>query len=392
MREEYSNPFRIPIESLTWQAICQEGLLEFLTKEIQDLTLRIEASGRNSLRFSGSRSQVIRFLHSTRFTIRVALPIIQFKAWDYDDLYKKSRQIPWNQILKKYHSFKIDASVSGNLKDSRFATQRLKDSIMDQCRSVGTESISPERESPEILILLRSKGNEVGISISLTVPPMNQRGYRRLPSEAPVKETIAQALLEFSGWNGQTDLFDPMCGSGTIPIEAALRIKDPAHLNSKLLYSSEVYKALFGKEKLSEDLLESRNSDIRIIGMDADSKVLQKAEYNAKLAGVDGIIQFIQGNAKSYPNVWNLKNSHIVSNPPYGIRMGADEDLKEFYYSWGKHLKSEFRQNNLTLLAGNPSLLGPLRLKKDRELALRIGDLKGKMVHYFLQERDTEFA
>jgi len=221
---------------------------------------------------------------------------------------------------------------------------------------------------------------------------MNKRGYRLDTGEAPIRETLAQALLEISEYDFQSPLLDPMCGSGTILIEAALYIRQKGFLNLSNLRSSFVFCEMFraeiekiGDGESEKNARDSRNREKFLIGYDSNKNTLEKAKKNIKRAGVEDLIQLECRDFFEIENPFPGKRFSLVTNPPYGERMGELDELREFYFLMGKKLKNSFSGARFTLICGEKSLLGHLRLKADREKSITISNLKGKIASYEIQ-------
>lgn len=372
-------PIKFNPSELEFHASCQEGLDQFLYEEIKSFGLKIISSNRGGIYFETNRpSKLSNFILNTRFSSRVSFSIIKFVAESPDELYEKAKSLPWEKIFPYKCSFKIDSTTKDILKHSQFALYRLKDSIRDRLRESNREDVSIERDSPDMVILLRSSQNFVNIQISISSEPFHKRGYRLETVSAPIKETTAQALIEFSGWNGKDVLIDPMCGSGTILIEAALLVKKE-FLNHYLIFKSKVYSMLFDeipKNKINPD------AEKIFYGFDIDKKAIEIAKENARRAGVDDLIHFEEMDVLNFTRDENLNKGFLVFNPPYGERLGEEEALKEFYFKLGELFKKEFKGFKITLVCGNKSLLGHLKLKESNSMNLSIAKLKAKFVNY----------
>lgn len=193
---------------------------------------------------------------------------------------------------------------------------------------------------------------------------------------------MAQALIHFSGWTKDDVLIDPMCGSGTILIEAALQLKKK-YINENLLNESAVYKMLF--EKYVSPAQELNSGEPKLFGYDINPKAIQIARDNAKRAGVDKLIQFEKSDILNLSNYGKWKSGHIVMNPPYGERLGTKEDLKILYGKISSLLKKDFPGFRFTVISGDKSLLGFFKLKEDKGMNVAIAKMKGKFVSYELK-------
>lgn len=370
-------------EEVEFHSSCAEGLHEFLEAEVKAHGLTILASNRGGVFFRGRKEKLQKFLFSTRFSSRVAFSIFKTEVDDADDLYEQCLELPWEKILPPGASFKIDSFTRDSLNDSRFALYRLKDAIRDRLRDEGKPEPGIDKDEPDILFLLRSNRDSVNVQISVSSLPLNKRGYREDSLEAPIRENIAQALLQFSGWKPGEVLIDPMCGSGTILIEAALLLKDSGAINSNLLKRSIAYEMLFGKSFPSAGEFENPK-EISLFGYDYDPKAVRLAKENAAKAGVERYIQFAREDVLRLKNTGNWKSGFIVTNPPYGERMGDKEMLKGLYADISASFKKEFPNFYFSVISGDKSLPAFFRLKEDKSMNIAIAKMKGKFARYKL--------
>ncbi|WP_425460662.1 THUMP domain-containing class I SAM-dependent RNA methyltransferase [Leptospira gomenensis] len=353
-----------------------------LREEISEFGLKILSENRGGIFFQGSSKELREFILSTGIASGISLSLKYWRVESPEDLYEQALRFPFESILDSEHSIRIDSATKDSLKDSRYATYKLKDAIFDRFRSKGKEPPRVSRDEPDFLFYLRSHSDHAKLSLGLNTRPLQQRGHGRIGGEAPMREILAAALVRYSGWNVKSTLYDPFCGSGTIAIEAALKLLYGGYTNFRSLSSSLPFRKLFG-----EPILREKNpvpSRTTIFASDNDVKTLELAKLNAKNAGVDHLIEFFLSDVATSENEKGIRNGYLVTNPPYGVRLGTKEEAKETYSSWGKKLKDHFPDNVLAIVCGDPSLLGFLKLKKDKEQSLTIGKLKGKLVAYTL--------
>ncbi len=367
-------------EDLEFHSSCASGLHEFLLKEVSSFNLKVLSYNRGGVHFKGLKENLYNFFLSTRFSSRISFVFCRANVKDADELYQVTRKLAWEKLILKDLSFKIESFTKENLNHSRFALYRLKDAIKDRIREQQNYEAQINSQTPDVLILLRSNQKEAIVQISLSPLPLHKRGYRQNSLEAPLRESLAQALLEFSDWKPFQTLVDPMCGSGTILIEAALLEKWDGKINYQILKDSYIFQKFF--DKISK-VPTKVPSSIHLFGYDKDYKAIQLAKENAKKAGVEDWIYFKQEDfthlKPSFPK------GYLVTNPPYGVRLKTNESLEELYFQIGKNLKNSFSGFIFTLVCGNKSLLGHLRLKASKELSITIAKLKGKFVQYKIQ-------
>lgn len=339
------------------------------------------SSNRGGVFFSGKKQNVINFALRTRFSSRVTLQILQDKAETYDELYTNAKSIAWEKWIEPHQTFRIDAQTKDSLKNSQFAIHKLKDSILDSLRERKVKLPGIEKKVSDITVVLRSFLDKFSIELSFTGESIARRGYRLEAGLAPVREPIAQAMLSVSEWNIGDTLVDPMCGSGTILIEAALVSKLNGEINRYILDESPIFHKLFPDYEFSKAVLPPPEKKT-LFGFDIDPEAIRIAKENAYEAGVEDWIQFETGD------VLNLKNNfgvagHLVTNPPYGERIGKPiENLREMYFQMGRVIKNEFPGWKLTVLCGEFALLGKLGMKEHSHLPLKHANLKAKIVNY----------
>lgn len=367
-------------EALTYHASCGDGLAFLLKEEVKEAGLEILSDNRGGVFFKGPSKKVRDFCLSSGISSGISF---ELSSWSDiqgpDDLYEVAAMFPFEKLLSPGTKFRIDAATKDSLQDSRYATYRLKDAIFDRFRAQGLELPEADREEPEVLFYLRSRMNQVKLYLALHAQPLQRRGHGREGGEAPLRETLAQALLRFSGWKPGEALYDPFCGSGTLLIEAALRMRNGGWVNYKSLSRSSIFTRLFGPCKAKE---EWNSKETLLFGSDISEEAIELAKKNAKEAGVADLIRWKVASAEELDSTLEFKEGKIVTNPPYGVRLGDKESVSELYSSWGEALKKNFSGSYVALVAGDPSLLGFLKLKSDKEQSVTIAKLKGKLVAY----------
>jgi putative N6-adenine-specific DNA methylase len=317
----------------------------------------------------------------------VTLQILQEKAENYEDLYLASKSIAWEKWIEPHQTFRIDAQTKDSLGNSQFAVHRLKDAILDSLRERKVKLPGIEKKVSDITIVLRSFLDKFSIELSFTGESIARRGYRLEAGLAPVREPIAQAMLSVSEWQNGRTLVDPLCGSGTILIEAALLEKLGGEINRYILDESPIFHKLFPDYEFSKAVLEAPEQK-HLFGFDIDPEAIRIAKENAYEAGVEDWIQFQVGDVLALKNNFGQKG-HVVTNPPYGDRLGKPmENLRETYFQMGRVFKNEFPGWKFTVLCGEFALLGKLGMKEKSHFPLKHANLKAKIVDY--QIRDAQ--
>jgi len=300
-------------------------------------------------------------------------------------LYIKSKSVSWENWIEPHQTFRIDAQTKDSLKNSQFAVHKLKDAILDYLREKKVKLPGIEKKVSDITIVLRSFLDKFSLELSFTGESIARRGYRLEAGVAPVREPIAQAMLFTSGWNPGMLLVDPMCGSGTVLIEAALLTRLNGEINRYILDESPIFHKLFPDYEFAK-AVSNPPSVKQFFGFDLDAEAIRISKENAYEAGVEDWIHFEVGDVLELKNKFG-DSGHIVTNPPYGERIGKPiENLREMYFQMGRVFKNEFPGWKLTVLCGEFALLGKLGMKENNHLPLKHANLKAKIVDYQIRK------
>ncbi len=404
-------------------AVTSKGLEIALAKELNAYgAKRVSVSG-TGVAFEGSWEDVYRLNLRLRTASRIIKPILDFPAYQLDELYNNIYNHNFVQYFSVDKTFKIDASVKESMiSDQRMVAMKVKDAIVDQFREEFGERPSVENGSPDIRILVKVYKNQFSVAIDTTGESLFQRGYRMDAGPAPLKETVAAGLLLLSDWDMKTPIYDPMCGSGTILIEAALMAMNfsPGLLRKEFglmklnNFDSELWDSAVQAEIEREDdsallpggELESNSDGGQIekrktkeakeakekvdvaknwtfYGSDIDKKVLGFAKINAKRAGVDHLINFKSDSVATI--VPPFEKGIIFVNPPYGARLGDEDNLRDVYRDFGFSLRKKFSGWTAWILSGNKDLIPLLSLKAERRIPVYNGQLECRLLKYVIK-------
>jgi putative N6-adenine-specific DNA methylase len=363
-----------------------EGLEEFGRSELQNLGASDIKAGHRGFYFSAERAVLYRINYCSRFLSRILAPLLRFDCHSDKYLYKTACSIDWSLLMDLQDSFAVKANVShSRITHSQFAALRLKDAIVDVFRKKRGKRPSVETKNPDILFNLHIANNNATIYLDTSGASLHRRGYRQQSIEAPMQETIAAAIIHLSGWTGQKPLVDPMCGSGTLLCEALMHY---------CRIPSGYLREKFGFERLPDfdaktwlAVREEAKSQIRdlppglISGSDSSQKAIDAAILNT--------MRFPQGSnvnysVKSFQDISSLENCVIVCNPPYGLRLEPEENIKNFMKHLGDFLKQRCKGSVAYLYFGNRQLLKSLGLKPAWKKILISGGLDGRLVKYIL--------
>ena len=338
------------------------------------------------IHFDGSWQDCYKANLFLRSASRVVMPVLQFKAKSPEELYQKTKEHDFTQYIDAKGTIAVDSFVRASpaFTDQRFFSLKIKDAVVDQFRDKFGERPSVDKEIPDLLILARASGDDVYINIDTSGESLFKRGYRVETTLAPLKENLAAGLVLMTGWDGKTNFIDPMCGSGTLLIEAALLA---------LNIAPGMFRKRFGFQKLKNYDKEMWNSlvdmaissektelDVKFFGYDLDGKALRSARANAESAGVAEFIEFKRTDARILEPP--CESGLIVVNPPYGERLGLTEQLKDVYRDFGHTLKTRFKGWTCWLLSGNSELSEELKLKANEKHKVMNGPIECRFMKY----------
>jgi putative N6-adenine-specific DNA methylase len=336
--------------------------------------------------FTASKHDFYRITSQARLLSRVLIPLATFACKGKDDLYKEARKIRWEELMTLKQTFSIAASISeSSITHSNFAGLRVKDAIADYFRDRTNRRPNVDPKNPFVMIHVHIHRDMATLSLDASVGPLYKRGYRDAAVSAPMQETVAAAIIRMSGWDGTMPLYDPMCGSGTLLAEA---------LMAYCRIPAQVFRTRFGFEQLPdfdpqvwEDVQQKATQAIRPLppGLIAGSDIAQQAVTAARtnLMGLHYGAN-VTVEQKDFREIDGMENTLIVTNPPYGIRMGKDSDLKAFYRDFGTFLRERCRQCTALVYFGEPRFIKHVPLAPRWKEPLIIGGLDGKLVKYEL--------
>ena len=360
------------------------GLEEVLAKELTELGASNIEIGNRMVAFTGDKALMYKANFCLRTAIRILKPIKHFKANTADEVYDNVKAIAWENYWDNTKSFAVDAVVFSNeFRHSKFVAYKVKDAIVDYFRDTTGERPSVRINNPDVLLNIHIAEDRCTLSLDSSGESLHRRGYRQEAVEAPLNEVLAAGMILMTGWKGECDLIDPMCGSGTIPIEAALIARNIA---------PGVFRKEFAFEKwvdFDQDLFDSiyndesqeREFNHKIYGYDNNPKANEIAIHNVKAAGLSKEIvlklqpfqQFEQPKEKSI----------IITNPPYGERIST-EDLLGLYKMIGERLKHAFAGNDAWILSYRDECFDQIGLKPSIKEELYNGALECQFRKYQL--------
>lgn len=407
-------------------ASCPTGLEEMLAQEIKILpdykSLKVTKGG---VHFEGTSLMALELILSSRTASRVYKKSYQFEVRSEKELYLQAKEIKWKSLFNLEQTFKISVVQSkspngqnrSKFKSSIFLAQNLKDAIVDRFRQDfkgERPSIDKEQADMNFLLHIEAKnsseaGYEVAtILIDLCGVPLHQRGYRDTNFAAPLKENLAAGLVLLSGYTGSENFVDPMCGSGTIIIESLL-IKGqipPSYLGihevqvngdqrywdfmqhnwyTKDKYLTNDFTKLLKKysEKTMAGFKALENHSTKTFATDIEQYSINALKFNLKAADLTDFVEFGLDDAKKV-TFSSIDSGIIITNPPYGERLGADRDLEELYYQLGENLKNNFKGFKAYIFTGNLPLIKKISLRTSKKHILFNGKIESRLAEYNL--------
>lgn len=358
------------------------GLEEILAEELMALGANNVQIGRRMVSFTGDKEMLYKANFCLRTAIRVLKPIKQFTAKTADEVYDAVKAIDWSEYLNTKKTFAVDSVVySEEFRHSGFVAYKVKDAIVDFFREKEGDRPSVRINKPDVLINIHISHTDCTLSLDSSGESLHRRGYRQEAVEAPLNEVLAAGIILKTGWKGECDLIDPMCGSGTIPIEAALIARNIAPGVFRKEYAFEKWpdfdQELF--DRIYNDDSQEREFTHKIYGYDNNPKANEIATHNVKAAGVSKDIvlkiqpfqQFEQPKEKSI----------IITNPPYGERISTN-DLLGLYEAIGERLKHAFIGGTAWILSYRKECFDKIGLKATEKTPLFNGALECELRKY----------
>ncbi len=364
------------------------GFEDILEEELKALGAQSIEKGVRNVRFVGDKGFMYKANLCLRTAIRILKPLRTAHVNDESTLYRAIYNIPWEEYIDVEKTFLIQVTMTSNqFNNSMFVAQKAKDAIADRFRQREGKRPSVNKEHPDLLIHLHVQENSTTISLDSSGSSLHQRGYRTATNIAPINEVLAAGMLLLSGWDGLSDFLDPMCGSGTLLVEAAMiACNIPPNLNRKT-FAFERWKDwdddLFTIIEASA-LNKVRGFDHKIIGYDKAPSAVRKARENIKSADLEDFIEIQQQDFFT-----STKDSHdvflqMVFNPPYDERLAID--VPTFYKEIGDTLKQSYPQSHAWIITSNLEALKHVGLRPSRKIKLYNGKLESRLVKYELYQ------
>ena len=374
-----------------------KGLEEVLAQELTELGANDVLIERRAVSFMGDKALLYRANFCLRTAIRILVEIakpqrlaISKNTKPEDALYEAVKAIDWSKYMTAETTFAIDATVySETFRNSRFVTYRVKDAIADYWQEKAGKRPNVKVSDPDLLVNVHIANETVTVSLDSSGESLHKRGYRVATTEAPINEVLAAGMLLIAGWKGQSDFYDPMCGSGTLPIEAALIARNiaPGVFRKSFAFEKWLdFDADLWSDIYNDDSRE-REFDHKIYGSDASFYAIQQATKNVKSAGVAKDVELKQIRMEELkpltPNPIT-SNPLIMINPPYGERLASNKDMEDLYGKIGTALKHQFAGATAWIISSNDAAMKCIGLKPSKKMRLLNGELDCQFNKYEL--------
>ena len=359
------------------------GFEELLENELRQLGAQNIKKGVRNVLFTGDKGFMYKCNMGLRTAIKVLKPILQFNVKDENELYKKIKDIAWEKYIDADATLAVSATLSGDrFTHSQYIALKTKDAIVDRFRDLTGKRPNIDLRFPDLKIDIHINRNRCSVALDSSGESLHKRGYKIATNIAPINEVLAAGLLLLSGWDGQSDFMDPMCGSGTILIEAAMiACKIPPNL-MRNEFAFERWKDwdvdLY--ETVENSLLsKTRDFQHKIIGFDKSPSAIRKANENIKNAHLEDFI-YIKHEDFFKTQKGGEAPLHMLFNPPYGERL--ELDMETFYGQIGSTLKHNYAGTTAWFITSNLEALKHIGLKTSRKIKLYNAKLEARLVRY----------
>ena len=379
-------------------ALTSPGIEVLLADEIKSLGGENVTQKPEGVYFSGSLAQGYHVSLWTRMATRVMLKLGEGKAYNKEALYSTAAKIRWSEVFSEYSTFSIDfVGVSEEIRNTQFGGLTVKDAVVDHFRDAGLERPDVSKSAPDIRFQARLLREEVVIYLDFSGRGLFQRGYRKNSGAAPLKENLAAALIQRSGWLNDTSkpLLDPMCGSGTILIEAiSMAAKQAPGIDRDqwgfahwLEHDEDVWQEqLQSAKRASTKGLDTLSTSVKVFGNDIDSRVINTAQENTRIAGLQRFIEFSCKDSNDLKNNFG-KEGTILFNPPYGERIGELPELVENFVIFGTKLKTDFFNWRVAIFTATIEMLAMLKLSSHKRYKFKNGPLDCQLALYDINQK-----
>ena len=360
------------------------GFEEILSEELLKLGAQKIIKGNRNVSFYGDKGFMYKSNISLRTALKIIKPIKEFKFKDIDEYYKKIYEIKWEDYLDFNSSFLINSVVFNSkiFNNSKFTSLKAKDAIVDRFRNKFKNRPSINSFNPELKIEIHVNRNFCTISLDSSGESLHKRGYKKYNSAAPLNEVLAAGIILMSAWDKKSDLLDPMCGTGTFLIEAAMIARNIAPNLNRLAFAFEKWKDW--DNELFETIEESVKSkeiefEHKLYGFDISGAMIKKAEKNIEISGLGVDIEIVKKDFLTSIKTDNDK-LHVLINPPYDKRISAD--VNQLYKKIGDTLKNNYLYSDVWIITANLEAIKSIGLKSSKKIKLFNANLESRLLNY----------
>ena len=360
------------------------GFEEILSEELLKLGAQKIIKGNRNVSFYGDKGFMYKSNISLRTALKIIKPIKEFKFKDIDEYYKKIYEIKWEDYLDFNSSFLINSVVFNSkiFNNSKFTSLKAKDAIVDRFRNKFKNRPSINSFNPELKIEIHVNRNFCTISLDSSGESLHKRGYKKYNSAAPLNEVLAAGIILMSAWDKKSDLLDPMCGTGTFLIEAAMIARNIAPNLNRLAFAFEKWKDW--DNELFETIEESVKSkeiefEHKLYGFDISGAMIKKAEKNIEISGLGVDIEIVKKDFLTSIKTDNEK-LHVLINPPYDKRISAD--VNQLYKKIGDTLKNNYLYSDVWIITANLKAIKSIGLKSSKKIKLFNANLESRLLNY----------
>jgi len=369
-------------------ATCGRGIEPVLAGELRDLGAADVTPGRGGVHFAGDRALLYSANLWLRSAIRVLWPILEVAVTTPEELYAAVRTIDWSQYMTPEHTLAVDCNVrDSHLTHSKYAALKTKDAICDQFVERVGRRPSVDVEEPMVGLNLHIYRDQAVLSLESSGESLHKRGYRPILTRAPLNEALAAALILLTGWKGETAFVDPLCGSGTLPIEAtwmALR-RPPGLTRRRFGFQGWMDFDIALWTRLRDEARRGvhKQLDAAIIGLDARRDAIQFSKGNARAAGVGHLTTFDVKDVHAFRPPDGPPGT-LLCNPPYGERLGEEKELRGLYRTLGQVFAEHCRGWTAYVFTGNASLAREIGLTPTEQVSLFNGKIPCRLLRFDL--------
>lgn len=366
-------------------ASTARGLVDPLENELKELGLKVTDKTVGGVFFESNWEGCYKANLQSRMASRILKPILDFTAYQPEELYTQILRHDYTKYIRPDQTISIDVTIKDSkMRDQRFVAMKIKDAVVDQFREKFGERPNVDNDSPALRLHVRAVKNQFNVAVDTSGDSLFMRGYRKEVGEAPLKENLAAGLISLAEWDRQSPLVDFMCGSGTFLIEAAMMAMNIAPgihrkrfgFQNWLSFDEGVW------DKLVQEAMDAEKEELpfKLYGFDIDRKAIMIAKTNARAAGVDEVIEFKKESVATVEPP--VEKGLAICNPPYGARIGDEDNLRDVYRDLGFTLKHRFKGWDCWILSGNKDLIMDLKLKATRKHFVFNGNIECRFLKY----------